>query len=134
MKDKLIQANISQTVQRMILGRLFLSKHQHCTADMLYEEAKSLGYTFSRATIYNTLRTFVEKGIAREVFVHDGKQFFDSRTDPHHHFHNTQTGEISDIPISAFPSEKLQELLNQSTQELRNIRIDNIVIRGTIIN
>lgn len=132
-EEKLNSAKISSTLQRNVLSRLFLEKHRHCTAETLYNETKAEGYNFSRATIYNTLRTFVKKGIAREVLVHDGRQFFDSRVDEHHHFYNQNTGEICDIPYNAIPVETINNILKQN-QETANIRVTNLIVRGSVVN
>jgi len=55
----------------------------------------------SKATIYNTLRLFLEKGLVREVIVDPSKVFYDPNTVPHHHFYNLVSGELTDIPADA---------------------------------
>jgi Fur family iron response transcriptional regulator len=52
----------------------------------------------SKATVYNTLRLFLEKRLIREVIVDPGKVFYDPNTAPHHHFFNMVSGELTDIP------------------------------------
>ncbi len=52
----------------------------------------------SKATVYNTLRLFLEKGLVREVIVDPSKIFYDPNTSPHHHFYNLSNGELTDIP------------------------------------
>ena len=51
----------------------------------------------SKATVYNTLHLFGERGLVREVIVDPTRTFFDSTTHPHHHFYNVDTGELLDI-------------------------------------
>jgi len=51
----------------------------------------------SKATVYNTLNLFLEKKLIREVIVDPSKVFYDPNTDPHHHFYNIDTGELTDI-------------------------------------
>ena len=51
----------------------------------------------SKATVYNTLNLFVEKKLVREVIVDPSKVFYDPNTDPHYHFYNVDTGELTDI-------------------------------------
>ena len=55
----------------------------------------------SKATVYNTLRLFLEKGLVREVIVDPSKIFYDPNTAPHHHFYNLASGELTDIPADA---------------------------------
>jgi Fur family iron response transcriptional regulator len=51
----------------------------------------------SKATVYNTLNLFCERGLLRTVDVDPIRQFYDSRIEPHHHFFNVDTGELTDI-------------------------------------
>ena len=50
-----------------------------------------------KATVYNTLNLFLEKQLIREVIVDPSKVFYDPNTEPHHHFYNVDTGELTDI-------------------------------------
>lgn len=52
----------------------------------------------SRATVYNTLRLFVEKGLLQQLVLTEGRVVFDPKTERHHHFIDEATGEIHDIP------------------------------------
>ena len=52
----------------------------------------------SRATVYNTLHLFVEKGLLRELHLAPDSVLFDPNTDRHHHFIDEGTGRIYDIP------------------------------------
>ena len=51
----------------------------------------------SKATVYNTLNLFLRKKLIREVIVDPSKVFYDPNPDPHHHFYNVDTGELTDI-------------------------------------
>jgi Fur family transcriptional regulator, iron response regulator len=55
----------------------------------------------SRATVYNTLNLFVEKGLLRQLVLAEGRVVFDPRLEPHHHFIDDHTGDIEDVPWSA---------------------------------
>ena len=52
----------------------------------------------SKATVYNSLKLFGEKGLVKELTVDPERRFYDSTTRAHHHFFNVDTGELSDIP------------------------------------
>ena len=52
----------------------------------------------SRATVYNTLNLFVEKGLLRELHLAPDSVLFDPKIDRHHHFIDEDTGRIFDIP------------------------------------
>jgi Fe2+ or Zn2+ uptake regulation protein len=52
----------------------------------------------SRATVYNTLSLFAEKGLVRELHLSRDSVVFDANTDAHHHLIDEETGRIHDIP------------------------------------
>ncbi|MCK7574665.1 MAG: transcriptional repressor [Chromatiales bacterium] len=54
-----------------------------------------------KATVYNTLSLFREKSLVREVIVDPSRVFYDPNTDPHHHFYDTVTGQLTDIEADA---------------------------------
>jgi Fur family transcriptional regulator, iron response regulator len=99
--EQLRQANLRPTRQRIGLGRLLFSgvEHRHVTADQLHLEAENAGLSVSLATVYNTLHQFCEAGLLREVVVDPGRSYFDTNTGSHHHFFNTERGELMDIPV-----------------------------------
>lgn len=89
---------VHPTAQRVEIARLMLGEPQHCSADKLLEAIRSKGARVSKATVYNTLKLFCERGLLRTIDVDPERQFYDSRTEPHHHFFNVDTGELTDIP------------------------------------
>ena len=46
---------------------------------------------------YNALNRFKEAGIVKQVLVEPGKIYFDTNTEPHHHFYIEETGELLDV-------------------------------------
>ena len=44
------------------------------------------------------MNLFSARGLVRTVDVDSDRQYYDSTTDPHHHFYNVDTGELTDIP------------------------------------
>jgi len=93
---------IMATQQRVELGRLLFARPQHISAEQLMESASHKAERqISKATIYNTLNLFAEKGLLREVIVDPTKTFYDSNLSRHGHVYNIDSGEISDIPMPA---------------------------------
>lgn len=86
------------TNQRLDIAEYVLSKPQHVSADQILIAMRERGSRVSKATVYNTLNLFRERGLVRTVEVDPERQFYDSTTDPHHHFYNVDTGELTDIP------------------------------------
>jgi len=96
--DRLRRHGISPTQQRVGIARVLFSRHTHVSADQILAKVNGGENDTSKATVYNTLRLFLEKGLIREVIVDPSKVFYDTNTQPHHHFFNVDTGELTDIP------------------------------------
>lgn len=96
--EMLRSRGIDPTHQRMVIARVLFDCPQHVSADQVLSRVNARHAEASKATIYNTLRLFVEKGLIRELVVHPGKIVYDSNTVPHHHFYDIETGELTDVP------------------------------------
>lgn len=86
------------TSQRLDIAEFVLSKPQHLSADQILAEMRARGSRVSKATVYNTMNLFSERGLVRTVEVDPQRQYYDSTSEPHHHFYNVDTGELTDIP------------------------------------
>lgn len=89
------------TQQRVDVGLVILSKPQHLSADQVIAGIRAIGSRVSKATVYNTLNLFCERGLLRTVEVDPARQFYDSTIEAHHHFYNVDTGELTDIPLDS---------------------------------
>jgi Fur family iron response transcriptional regulator len=92
---------IQPTAQRLAVARFVLDADSHPTADEVWEKVRQRSPTLSRATVYNTLNLFVEKGLLRTQAVREGALVFDPRVARHHHFIDEETGAIHDVPWEA---------------------------------
>lgn len=101
---------ILQTPQRLEVAEILLQKPQHLSADQIIEELRAKGSKVSKATVYNSLNLFGERGLVKECLVDPERRFYDSTTNPHHHFYNADTGELSDIPPDTVEMIGLPEL------------------------
>ena len=52
----------------------------------------------SLATVYNTLKQFMDAGLLREVVVDPGRSYFDTNLTDHHHFFHEKSNLLVDIP------------------------------------
>lgn len=91
---------INPTHQRCEIARVMLSKPQHLSAEQVLSLVNANSPHVSKATVYNTLNLFVEKGLIRQVIVDPTKIFYDSNTSSHYHFYNEDTGELSDFKLN----------------------------------
>ena len=110
--EKLLdKAELRQTKQRIQLAKmLFQAENRHFTAEQLHKEARTAGGTISLATIYNTLHQFRTAGLLRQVIVEPGKVYFDTNTEPHHHFYIEDDGELLDVERSEIEISTLPEI------------------------
>jgi len=107
---RLREHGVKPTNQRMEIGMLMLAEPKHVSADKIIGELRKSGSRISKATVYNTLNLFSEHGLVREVSVDSTRQFYDSTTEPHHHFFNTDTGQLTDIHKDDLEFSRLPEL------------------------
>ena len=91
------RSGIGLTRQRADIAQVLFAKDQHLSADQIQAEVNAR-YTYaSKATVYNTLKLFLAKGLVREVLVDSSKVFYDSNTGAHYHFYDVESGELIDI-------------------------------------
>lgn len=96
---KFEQHGILPTPQRLEVAEVLLHKPQHLSADQIIEKLREGDSTVSKATVYNSLNLFGERGLVKECLVDPERRFYDSTSAPHHHFYNADTGELLDIPM-----------------------------------
>jgi Fur family iron response transcriptional regulator len=101
---------VKPTTQRLEVGQLLLSVPRHMSADQILSELRIAGSRISKATVYNTLNLFTDYKLVREVSVDPARQFYDSTIEPHHHFYNVDTGELTDIGVDELEFSQLPEL------------------------
>lgn len=95
--DLMRKKGISPTRQRVEIAQAMFTRPQHVSADQLLSLVNKQRHSVSKATVYNTLGLFANKGLVREVIVDPTKVFYDTTTSPHHHFYNVDTGELMDV-------------------------------------
>jgi Fur family iron response transcriptional regulator len=101
---------ILPTPQRLQIAEILLARPQHLSAEQIIDKLRRSGSAVSKATVYNTLNLFGERGLVKEVNVDRRRRFYDSRSGLHHHFFNVDTGELIDIDKSAVRFQHLPEL------------------------
>lgn len=99
--ERLREAGVPVTFQRVEIARVLFSRPMHVSADQLLAKVRETTPETSRATVYNTLKLFREKKLIRELIVDPDRVFYDSNTTPHHHMYDVRTGELSDVPADA---------------------------------
>ena len=102
--------DIYPTTQRVIITRLLFEKCAHLSAEDVFRLVNADNRHVSKATVYNTLGLLAEKGVVREVIADPTRIFYDPNTQPHHHFFDVATGELTDISVDQIQVSSLPPL------------------------
>jgi Fur family iron response transcriptional regulator len=108
--DLLRRHDINPTHQRLEIAHALFSREEHVSADQVLAAVNDRHSETSKATVYNTLKLFLEKRLIREVIADPSKVFYDPNTQPHHHFYNVDTGELTDIDAAGIEVQGLPRL------------------------
>ncbi len=91
------ERNLPVTIQRRVVLNALLDRDDHPTVDQLFEDVKERMPGVSRTTIYRTLETLVELGLARRTNHFEASARFDGNTDHHHHLVCRSCNHVEDI-------------------------------------
>ena len=114
---------ITPTPQRVEIARVLLARPQHLSAEQLLCALEKTELAVSKATVYNTLGLFAEKGLVREVIVDPNKVFYDSNCSDHHHFYDVDSCTLTDIDARKIAVDSLADVPRGKVVE----RVDVIV-------
>src|SRR5713226_9490497 len=89
---------ITPTHQRIEIAHVLFSRREHLSADQILTLVNSRYAETSKATVYNTLKLFLEKKLIRELVVDPVRIVYDPNTEPHHHLYDVVTGRLTDVP------------------------------------
>jgi Fe2+ or Zn2+ uptake regulation protein len=89
---------IQPSAQRVAVADYVLKTVEHPSADLVWNRVKARVPYISRATVYNTLNLFVEKGLLRALQLAEDSVVFDPNVERHHHLVDEESGAIHDIP------------------------------------
>lgn len=123
--EMLRERGVNPTTQRVEIAHYLLSRPQHLSADAVLQGLNSEYEQVSQATVYNTLRLFVQKGVIRELVISPDRIYYDSNTASHHHFLDVDSGTIHDLRAEDLNLPKVQHL---------NAEIDevSVLIKGRL--
>ncbi len=120
---RLRKNGVSPTQQRVEVAQVLLQRPRHLAADQILDELRESGSQISKATVYNTLRLFCDKGLARALNVDATRTVYDSTTHAHHHFYNVDTGQLQDIPAGQLKISNLPQLPEGTEKESVEVMI-----------
>jgi len=95
--ELLREYGIPPSLQRIKILEYLHNFKTHPTADMIYQALLDEMPTLSKTTVYNTLKTFTEKGILVALSLFENEVRYEYNTDPHIHFKCVNCGKIYDL-------------------------------------
>lgn len=107
--DRLRSSHITPTHQRVLIGEALFSRAQHVSAEQVLSMVNDEHEEVSKATVYNTLGLFAQKGLINELIIEPGKVFYDTNLEKHYHLYLTDTGELQDISSSQIKIEQIPQ-------------------------
>lgn len=122
--ETLKRHGIQATPQRIAVARFILKTDRHPTAEEVWAKVRVGCPTLSRATVYNTLNLFAEKGLLKLQPLEGGVVVFDPHVTPHHHFIDEATGKVYDVPWDAVSVSGARSLRDFEVREYQ------VVLRG----
>ena len=96
--------------QREAILQYLMERHDHPTAEMVFQAVRQVHPKVSLGTVYRNLTLLESDGTISRINCGDGVEHYDARTEPHYHYHCRQCGILKDIPLSYLPDlEKISE-------------------------
>lgn len=122
--EELKKRNIKPTQQRLMVLEYLANNPHHPTVDQIYKNLQKLIPTLSKATIYNTIDSFMEAGLLRMITIEENETRYDITTGDHGHFKCGACGKIYDFTVGTE---------NMQIQELDGFSVTdkNVYFKGT---
>ncbi len=122
--ETLRRRGIQPSAQRLAVAGYVLDTDAHPSAEQVWARVRERFPMISRATVYNTLNLFVEKGLLRQLALSEGRVVFDPNLEPHHHFIDEASGAIHDVPWDSVDVKRVADLKGLDVREYQ------VVMRG----
>jgi len=97
--EKLHQKGIRASYHRVRILEYLYQCHTHPTVEDIFADLSLEIPTLSKATVYNTLHTFIDAGLVREINIAVDAQHYDVILEPHGHFKCTSCGKIFNFEV-----------------------------------
>jgi Fur family iron response transcriptional regulator len=104
------QHDVTPTRQRIEIAGYLFQRPQHLSAENILEGVNAEGNRVSRATVYNTMGLFTDKGLVREVLIDRERVFYDTNRADHYHVYDVDSGELRDVMRSEIEITSIPEL------------------------
>lgn len=116
-------ATLKYSRQRESIKEFLMTRTDHPTADVIYENVRLVYPNISLGTVYRNLSLLADIGEIQKLPSFGGADRFDGRIDPHCHFMCTSCGQVSDIITDG-----MDELMDHASRNFKG-RIDRCSAR-----
>jgi Fe2+ or Zn2+ uptake regulation protein len=99
-KETLLKHNISPSFHRLRIYEFLLNNRIHPSVDQIYIQLINDIPTLSKTTVYNTLKSFVEKGLVMPITIENNEVRYDAYVHFHGHFKCIECGALYDLDLS----------------------------------
>lgn len=131
-RNILTELGLKITPQRTAILEAFSEMRDHPSADVIIEYIRQHHPNIATGTVYNTLETFVDKGIIQKVKTENGIMRYDFITENHHHLYDESN------TIKDYFDDELNEILQNyfNNKNIPDFEIEDIKlqIKGRFIN
>ena len=90
--------------QREAIKSFLMTRKDHPTADVVYENVRKEFPNISLGTVYRNLTLLSDMGELLRLRVGDGMDHFDATTEPHYHFICHKCGNVIDLEMDSIES------------------------------
>lgn len=97
--EKLLHHAITPSIQRIRILDYLQNNRNHPTADQIFLKLQKSPNPLSKATVYNTLALFADRGLVRVLPMESGENRYDIALGIHGHFICTACKTIYDVPV-----------------------------------
>ena len=116
-----VKVGLRMTEPRRVIARLLSEANDHPDAEELHRRANSVDKSISLATVYRTVKLFVDYKIIESHDFRDGRARYEEATDEHHdHLIDIRSGDVIE-----FYDEKLEQLQEEIAARLGYTLIDH---------
>lgn len=97
-RQYLIAHGIRPSTQRVAIMQYLWDNRTHPTAEEIYMDLLPHIPTLSKTTVYNTMKLFIQQGVALQIDIDGHNARFDGDTSTHAHFQCRLCNRIFDLP------------------------------------
>lgn len=94
-----METKLKRSRQRECILSFLMTRHDHPTADTIYEHVRKEIPNISLGTVYRNLALLTERGDIIKLSVDGISDRYDADTTPHFHFQCKCCGGVSDLPV-----------------------------------